>query len=366
MKGIPSHTSEILSISRGEMIRSQGYAIDFTLTPTQEDLKAPARRFALDVLARAHEEYLKLPRKFLRYQSTRKTYQRLVEEVWIKIQIPEQYGGTRDSLVDLAIIAEELSTYDSSNPITWLVTGLGLASVFMFAKIVVNEVDINVVKQWASSSGSWEFKGASVLSLLCRLSDQGAPKDTLGFVIITTKQFEAEIERAIEVVNDIETHGFRASSGPRTKFTNFRVSTKKLLTLAGTGAMVNVATFTESATLVGAGAAGLMRYCFSHTHKFVTTEKRGGSVSTISYQPVANFLISMKGREEIIWYLTWESCHYLETTGESELAYQAKVFGYENAVQAVLKGMRALAVTAYDTKQPTRSVGHHALSSYSL
>lgn len=235
-----------------------------------------------------------------------------------------------------------------------------------FAKIVVNEVDINVVKQWASSSGSWEFKGASVLSLLCRLSDQGAPKDTLGFVIITTKQFEAEIERAIEVVNDIETHGFRASSGPRTKFTNFRVSTKKLLTLAGTGAMVNVATFTESATLVGAGAAGLMRYCFSHTHKFVTTEKRGGSVSTISYQPVANFLISMKGREEIIWYLTWESCHYLETTGESELAYQAKVFGYENAVQAVLKGMRALAVTAYDTKQPTRSVGHHALSSYSL
>ncbi|KAJ9635609.1 hypothetical protein H2204_005783 [Knufia peltigerae] len=374
--------------------------IDFTLTPAQEDLKARARQFAVEVLAPAREEYLKLPTQLLRYQSTRKTYQRLVEDGWIKIQIPEQYGGTRNSLVDLAIIAEEFFACDSSIPITWLVTGLGLAPIFMygseeqkkeflapfletkgdelaalgfseptgsanylqnegglgvqtFAKIEGDEVVINGGKQWASSSGGWEFKGPSVLSLLCRFSDQGAPKDTLGFVIITTKQFEAEVNQgAFEVVNDIETHGFRASSGPRTKFTNFRVPAKNILAHAGAGAMVNVAAFTESAALVGAGAAGLMRSCFAHTHKFVTTEKRGGSVPTINYQSVADFLISMKMREETTRYLTWKACHYLETTGESELAYQAKVFGSENAVQAVLEGMQAVGVTAYDTKQP--------------
>ena len=374
--------------------------IDFTLTPEQEDLKSRARKFALEVLVPAREEYLKLPTQLERYQSTRKAYQKLVEDGWIKILIPEKHGGTRKSMVDLAIVAEELFAFESSIPITWLVTGLGLAPIFMygskeqkeefvspfldlkgdplaalgfseptgsanylqdqgglgvqtFAKFEGGEVIINGGKQWASSSGGWEFKGPSVLSLLCRFSEKGAPKDTLGFVIITTKEFEADVNKnAFSVVNDIETLGFRASSGPRTKFTNFRVPTKNVLAPAGAGGMVNAAAFTESAALVGAGAAGLMRSCFAHTHKFVTTEKRGGSAPTITYQSVADFLISMKMREETTRYLTWKACHYLDTTGETELAYQAKVYGSENAIQNVLEGMQAVGITAYNAAQP--------------
>ncbi|KAF4471005.1 acyl- dehydrogenase domain-containing [Fusarium albosuccineum] len=374
--------------------------IDFSLTPEQEQLKASARKFAQEVLAPAREEYLKLPTQRERWQSTRETYRKIVEGGWIKVQIPEKYGGTRKSLVDLAIIGEEFFAYDSSIPITWLVTGLGLAPIFMygteeqkrrflapflsnrgddlaalgfseptgsanylqdqgglgvqtFAEVRGDQVIINGGKLWASNSGGWDFKGPSILCLLCRFSRDGPPKDTLGFVVITRADFEASANKgAFGVPYDIETHGFTASSGPRTKFANFRVPSKNILALPGAGAAVNVAAFTESAALVGAGAAGLMRSCFAHTHKFVTTEKRGGSIPTINYQSVADLLISMKMREETTRYLTWKACHYLDTAGEAELAYMAKVYGSENAIQCVLEGMQAVGVTSYDTNQP--------------
>lgn len=374
--------------------------IDFELSPEQKELKARARKFAQEVLAPARAEYLKLPTQLERFQATQNAYQKMVEGGWIKIQIPREYGGTRGSLVDIAIIAEEFFAYDSSIPITWLVTGLGLAPIFMygnqeqkgeflapflgdkgnalaalgfseptgsanylqdegglgvqtFARVEGEEVIINGGKQWASSSGGWDFKGPAVLCLLCRFSAQGPPEKALGFVVITTKEFQAKANvGAFQVVNDIETLGFRAASGPRTKFTNFRVPVKNILAQPGAGALVNIAAFTESAALVGAGAAGLMRSCFAHTLNFVKTEKRGGSMPTINYQAVGDLLTSMKMREETTRYLTWKACHYLDTTGEAELAYQAKVYGSENAIQCVLEGMQAVGVTAYDTAQP--------------
>ena len=39
-------------------------------------------------------------------------------------------------------------------------------------------------------------------------------------------------------------------------------------------------------------------------------------------------------------------------TGEAELAYQAKVYGSETAIQCVLEAMQAVGVTSYDTTQP--------------
>ncbi len=118
--------------------------------------------------------------------------------------------------------------------------------------------------------------------------------------------------------------------------------------------MVNFAAFTESAAPVGAGAAGLMRCRFEHTFKIVTTDKRGGSQATTNFQTVGDYLISMKMRLETTRHLTWNACHYLETAGENELTYQAKVYGSETAIQYVLEGMQAIGVTSYDTKQPYR------------
>lgn len=105
--------------------------IDFAPTPEQVALKASARKFAENVLAPCRAEYLKLPTQFERFRATKEAYRGMIEGGWIKMQIPEEYGGTRNSLVDVALVCEEFFAQDSSLPITWLVTGLGLSPIFM-------------------------------------------------------------------------------------------------------------------------------------------------------------------------------------------------------------------------------------------
>ncbi|EOD48706.1 putative acyl- dehydrogenase protein [Neofusicoccum parvum UCRNP2] len=378
--------------------------IDFTLTPAQEALKASARQFATSVLAPCRERYLKLPTQHERFLATQDAYRQLVEGGWIAMQIPAAHGGTRQSLIDVALVCEEFFAADSSLPITWLVTGLGLAPIFMygteaqkkeflapflkregtplaalgfseptgsanwlqneggkgiqtFACIEGDEVVINGGKIWASSSGGWDFQGPDLLCLVCRFGDAsspGPPLSTIGIVVLTRADFTSPANRngAFAVTSDIETHGFRAHSGPRTRFTDFRVPARNILAHAGRGALVNVAAFTESAALVGAGAAGLMRSCFNRTLAVCTTDKCGGAAPTVAHQSVADLLVSMKARQETTRYLTWKACHYLDTAGEAELAYVAKVYGSEAAVQCVLEGMQAVGVSAYDAEQP--------------
>lgn len=204
----------------------------------------------------------------------------------------------------------------------------------------------------------WDFQGPDLLCLVCRFGDAsspGSPLSTIGIVVLTRADFTSPANRsrgAFAVTSDIETHGFRAHSGPRTRFTDFRVPTRNILAHAGRGALVNVAAFTESAALVGAGAAGLMRSCFNRTLRICTTDKRGGAAPTVAHQSVADLLVSMKARQETTRYLTWKACHYLDTAGEAELAYVAKVYGSEAAVQCVLEGMQAVGVSAYDAEQP--------------
>ncbi|KAI5369165.1 putative acyl-CoA dehydrogenase/oxidase [Septoria linicola] len=340
--------------------------IDFTLTPEQVALKASARNFAETVLAPCPAQYLQLPTQFERFRATQDAYRRIVEGGWIKMQIPEEYGGTRKSLVDVALKKEFISPFLTCNGTPLAALGFseptgsanwlqneGGRGIQTLARIEGGEVIMNGGKVWASSSGGWDFKGPEVLCLVCRFGTQGAPADTVGIVVITRKEFDdPKNARCFRVGGDIETHGFRAHSGPRTFFADFRVPVKNILATPGKGALVNVAAFTESAALVGAGAAGLMRSCFEHTLKIVTTDKRRGSKPTIEYQSVTDFLISMKMRLETTRYLTWKACHYLDTTGEAELAYQAKVYGSETAVQCVLEAMQAVGVTAYDVAQP--------------
>lgn len=50
-----------------------------------------------------------------------------------------------------------------------------------------------------------------MLCLVCRFSDQGAPVDNVGIVVITRKEFDAPANKGcFSVAGDIETHGVSA------------------------------------------------------------------------------------------------------------------------------------------------------------
>ncbi|KAE8420350.1 acyl-CoA dehydrogenase/oxidase C-terminal [Aspergillus pseudocaelatus] len=168
-------------------------------------------------------------------------------------------------------------------------------------------------------------------------------------LLVTRDDIAANPPDAYAVVSHPETIGHRAVSGPHIRFRNFVA--KEAIAMPGTGAEVIEAAFTASAALVGAMAVALMRRCCEMTLQFAKSDTRNGSEPIINKQSVADLLIKMKMRCEAGRALTWKACSSLDRLPEAaEIAYLAKIFCSENAVQCVIEGMNAVGIQAYQAK----------------
>lgn len=105
--------------------------IDFTLTDEQAQLRVGARDFAQNILAAAPAIYNQHPNQKTRFQSTRPIYRKAVEAGFIKGQIPAALGGSAGSLINAAILVEELYSVEPSASLTILGTGLGLIPLIL-------------------------------------------------------------------------------------------------------------------------------------------------------------------------------------------------------------------------------------------
>ena len=105
--------------------------IDFTLTDEQAQLRVGARDFAQNILAAAPAIYNQYPSQKTRFQSTQPIYRKAVEAGFIKGQIPAARGGSAGSLINAAILVEELYTVEPSASLTILGTGLGLTPLIL-------------------------------------------------------------------------------------------------------------------------------------------------------------------------------------------------------------------------------------------
>ena len=100
--------------------------IDFILSDKQKQQRDGARDYARNVLTGAHEAYSKKPDQKERFRSIRPYYRMAVAGGQVKGLIPIPLGGNSASLLDAAIIMEELYASDPSVSLTVASTGLGL------------------------------------------------------------------------------------------------------------------------------------------------------------------------------------------------------------------------------------------------
>jgi alkylation response protein AidB-like acyl-CoA dehydrogenase len=105
--------------------------IDFTLSPSESGIRAAAAGFASTVLTSAKKNYLQYPTHAARFQSTRPLYRHAVAGGLIKGQVPTPLGGTGGSLVEAAILVEEMYTVEPSVSLTIFATGLGLTPLVL-------------------------------------------------------------------------------------------------------------------------------------------------------------------------------------------------------------------------------------------
>ncbi|RDW60193.1 hypothetical protein BP5796_11799 [Coleophoma crateriformis] len=378
--------------------------VDFDLTPEQQAIRTSAKAFAAEHLtgARAiYEAAATSPEWENQFRSTLPLYRNAVQAGMIKAQVPASLGGLGGSLLDAALVVEEFYAVEASASLTIFGTGLGLTPLILagspeqqqkflkpflgsegapLASLVFSEPDgsanfvaagaagfgttatlqgaeyiLNGEKIWATNCSGWDDRGADVQCVVCRILD---PDDKAGDVdkarrqtailIVTREDIAANDPAAFQVLSHPPTVGHTSVNGPHVRFSNLRVPAGNLLAPAGKGAEVVEMTFTASAALVGAMGVGIMRQAFERALEWSKAEKRGSHEVMIQKQSVADLLIKIKVRCEAARALTWKAALALgKTPFGGELAYEAKIFGSEGAVDCVMDAINLIGVSAY-------------------
>jgi butyryl-CoA dehydrogenase len=369
-------------------------AIDFSLSREQHQLQLQCRKFAQDVLADAIKfEALATPEQ--RFLATKPTYEAMVAAGYLRKIIPVQAGGDCAGFVDMAILAEEFYSVNSSISLTLMGTVLGLLPIllggtpeqvkrllapflktsgaplagFCFsepggsanadsplpgegvrttATLVGDSWVINGSKKWVSSATGWDRSGADVLTVVCRTDARSAENAGVSIIAVEAPSAGIRFERAIESV------GHRAHLLPQWSFQDVTVPRANLLGKQGDGLALAMGAFTGTAALVGIFGVALMRAAFDFSLNFARAEKRGGVHPIIDHQAVGYALADAKTAIEVTRSLCWRACHALDAQSPAaeELAIQAKIFGSETAVRVIIELMRVVGIESYDHQAP--------------
>ena len=100
--------------------------VDFHLSSVEDRIRKAAADFAAGPLKNARKIYSKYQQHSDRFQSTRPIYHEAVAGGLIKGQISPHMGGTGGTLVEAAILVEEMYAVEPAASLTIFSTGLGL------------------------------------------------------------------------------------------------------------------------------------------------------------------------------------------------------------------------------------------------
>lgn len=370
-------------------------AVTFTLSPEQEQLKATARRFAVEHLrglaAAVKAEHDPLRRALL----ARPVFEQAVAAGFVKGLIPVPFGGTASNGVDAAIFVEEFASESPDFTISMAGPLLALAPVYEagtpeqverfvapfladsgapVAALAFSEPGgsanfdapepaegtrttavpdgdhwvINGSKAWASHLGGWDGHGPDVLTIVCR-----TPR---GLSIVVAEREHLRDGLVVEEVYDLA--GLRGCLTSRIRLENVRVPRGNLVGAEGQGVSLTRNAFVASGASIGVFAVAAMRKAFEVAHRFALTEKRGGPVPIIEHQAVADVLTDAKGRIEATRLLSWRALDAVMRGDPAglELALHAKIFGSETGIDVLNSLVKVVGVEAYRTDFPL--LGH--------
>jgi nitroalkane oxidase len=108
--------------------------VDFHLSPAEEGVRQAASAFAAGPLKDARKSYMKYRHHYERFQSTRPIYRQAVAGGLIRGQIPPSLGGAGGTLLEAAILVEDLYAVEPAVSLTIFATGLGLTPLKLTGK----------------------------------------------------------------------------------------------------------------------------------------------------------------------------------------------------------------------------------------
>lgn len=380
-------------------------AIDFALSPEQEELRSNARAFADSVLVGVAERLDGIADPGEAFYAQREIYTEFAKAGFTRSFIPVEDGGLGFGTLAFAIAAEELARVDVNVPTTLLASGLGLQPVIQFgtpeqrqrflrpfvhdvdgsllasfaftdaegganydtddpgggiqtiARVVGDRLVVSGEKHYTTNGTGWDGNGAHLFSVVCRTDPSKGASDSLAVVMVP-----GDLD-GVEVIEVYDKLGHRAVVTPRVHFRDVEVPADHLIGRPGQGKEIVSRAFSWTAGIIGAACVGVMRAAFDYAYGFCATERRLGTVPVIDHQNVGFMLADARMRIEAARYLAWKACHYFDTTngrGE-ELAIMAKVHCSELCVQTIYDLMRVVGVESYTPRTPLERLFRDAL-----
>ncbi|KAF9873103.1 acyl-CoA dehydrogenase [Colletotrichum karsti] len=378
--------------------------IDFTLSESQLAARKNAAAFASQLLRGAYESYTKLPNDGVsRFLSTKPLFETAVRAGIVKSLVPPHLGGTGGTLLESALVTEELFAVEPGVALNLLTDSLGLMPLVfspadealkreLVAPFLTGEGSplaafqwseptgtanflekggrgiqttarkdgeswvLNGEKIWAGNGAGWDGRGADVQTIFCR--DVGIttddPVDSAMLLAVPRAVLDENDTGAFRVLAYQETPGFTAHCGPHVAFKNLRVPEKYVVATADAAVQIVEMAFAATGAMVGAMGAGIMRTAFQAALKFAREKDQGGSVRVIERQSAADLLISLKTRIDTAQLLSWRAAHAIDTGARNavELCSQAKIYGSEAAVEGVAEAMRVIGIASWSSEYP--------------
>lgn len=371
----------------------------FGLTERQRQLRSTSREFARDVLREAGAAAELPPSAEERFLATKPAYEQLVAGGFLRACIPDSAGGDNQSLIDTAVVMEELYCGSPSIALTLLATVLGVQPVLiggtpdqqkrMLAPFldragaplagfcssepggsanaaapppgegvrtravrVDGQWTINGTKKWVSSATGWDRQGADLLCVVCR-TDPDVPSDRGVSILAVERPFDG-----LTLDRVIDTPGYRSHLLPEFTFRDTAVPEENLIGEAGAGLRLGGASFTGAAAVIGMLGVALMRTAFDHALTFARTERRAGIVPIVEHQAVGYALADAKMGIETARALSWRACCAVDAghPAAAELANYSKIFGSETAVRVITDLLSVVGVESYDLLNPLNAL----------
>ncbi|KAF5520222.1 Nitroalkane oxidase [Colletotrichum aenigma] len=378
--------------------------IDFTLSDSQRTARANAAAFASQLLHGAYASYTQLPNDGVtRFLSTKPLFETAVRAGVIRSLVPPHLGGTGGTLLESALVTEELFAVEPGVALNLLTDSLGLMPLifssadeslkkelvapFLAAEgaplaafqwsepggtanffekggrgaqtVARRRGDgwvVNGEKMWAGNCTGWDGRGADVQTVFCRDGDgdSGDLVSSAMLLAIPRAVLDENDEGAFRVVKYIETPGFTAHCGPHVAFTNLRVPEKYVVAKGDEAVRIVEMAFAATGAMVGAMGAGIMRTAFRSALRFAKDKDQGGSVKVLERQSAADLLVSLKTKIDTARLISWKAAHAVDN-GEKdavELCSQAKIYGSEVAVEGVAEAMRVIGIASWSNEYP--------------
>ena len=130
----PNYVHQAVSTESHQHISLNAMPIDFHLSSAEDGIRKAAAAFVAGPLKDAKKTYMQYQHHHERFQSMRPIYHQAVAGGLLVGQIAPHLGGAGGTLLEAAILVEELYRFEPTASLTIFSTGLGLTPLNLAAK----------------------------------------------------------------------------------------------------------------------------------------------------------------------------------------------------------------------------------------